>query len=1146
MKREPANIRIRQKKLHFRAFSVWLIHSVAVTASPPEAMRILQTHCVDCHNPKKDKGGLLLTSRDALFKGSSNGEIVVSGDRAQSMLYLSLSPDADPHMPPKKQLSNEDIEILGNWIDAGVEWDDAAFVRHAREPVKYELVSLPEGFAPTFAFALSPDSTLYAIGRGNEVVIQDDEGEVARLGPVPELVRSLAWSPDGKTLIAGSFGELIQWETSAWKEQPRMALEATRITALCYSEDGRRLYVAAGNPQEVSKIRVYDASTMELLNTRNAHDDEIYTMVVQPGKQRLLSAGADRTIRVWDEATHHLIRIQEGHTDAVYALAFSPDGKWLASAGADTTLAMWEAESDVQEITIKGGSDVITGLSWLKDSKYVFAVNRRGVIQRAAPTDKSMRVYDSCDEHVYGLHLSADGKYFVAGGESGLVHRWATNGKHIEPGEAPIASRGKGLSFVHDVLPVFSKAGCVTSECHARKGGQNGFELSIFSFDPHADFYEVMTDGFGRRVMPADPANSLLLLKATGKVPHEGGERFSINSPFYRTVYEWISEGMRFQSENEPTLASISLEPNAVTGRKKQEVTFGVTATYSDGSTREVTELSQFELSDKDFAEIDEAGQLFLGERIGETMVIARFMGAVAIAPVTVPPEKRLPDEWYARLPQSNFIDDHAYRRFQALGLLPSPRCDDATFQRRVTLDIIGRLPTVEEVRRFAADTGRDKRKQLVDGLLDRPEYADYWANKWADLIRPNPDRAGVKSVYLLDLWLRQAFAENMRYDQFVRELLTATGSTHRHGPAVMFRDRRTAAELTTMFSQIFLGMRLECARCHHHPNEKWSQKDFYQLAAFFKDVKRKGTGISPPISGSPEYIYYAAGGVVKHPVTGEVMETVALDGKRIEVSDGQDPRIALANWMVDPVNPYVARAAVNRVWKGFFGRGFTNPVDDFRASNPVSDPALLNALAEDFVKHGFNFKHLIRTIVASELYQCVSEPNETNLHDISHFSRSYRRRLPAEVLADMVGDVTGVPLKFEGTPEGSRAMQTWNFKMKSEFLDAFGRPDISADPPCERDRDTTLVQALHLMHSSYIQSLIGRDHGVAHKLSDSNDSNDQLVERLYQRIYSRLPSEEERRIAVAVFNQHGISRRHATEDLMWALMNTAEFVFNH
>lgn len=703
-------------------------------------------------------------------------------------------------------------------------------------------------------------------------------------------------------------------------------------------------------------------------------------------------------------------------------------------------------------------------------------------------------------------------------------------------------------TFMRDVLPVLNKAGCSAGACHAKPDGQNGFNLTIFSYDPKADYNEIVKEGRGRRVFPAAPEESLLLLKPTLAVPHEGGERFDKDSDAYRTLATWIRTGMVFRAENEPALETLETLPRERTYRKSATQHLLVRGHYADGSVRDVTALATFDSNDKEIASVSEGGFVRIGKTGGQAVIVARFMGLVGASQVMVPADRLLPESQYAPLRANNFIDELAYARFKQLGLFPSDGCSDAEFLRRSSLDAVGILPDPSEARAFLADTDPLKREKLIDRLLAHPLFADYWANKWADLLRPNPDRVGVKSVYLLDQWLRESFRGNKPYDQFAREILLAEGNTHRFGPAVIFRDRREPADLATMFSQLFLGVRLDCAKCHHHPNEKWGQDDFYQMAAFFGPLKQKGAGISPPISGGNETFYFAPGKDVKHPVTGAVMAPRPPDGPLMEVAENSDPRRVLAEWMTSADNPFFARAIVNRVWAEFFGKGIVDPVDDFRLSNPPAHPALLQALTQELVEKKFDLKSLMRTIMSSRLYQLSSTPNEWNRTDSRNFSRAYRRRLPAEVMADALADVTGVPDSYEGMPPGSRAVQAWTYKINSRTMDAFGRPNASSDCPCERDARPSIVQSLHLMNSRSLHAKLANTEtgSRVQKLVSSELAPLEIVAELYLACYSRLPTDEESQIATATFSAEDATRRSATEDVLWALLNSAEFVFNH
>jgi hypothetical protein len=608
-------------------------------------------------------------------------------------------------------------------------------------------------------------------------------------------------------------------------------------------------------------------------------------------------------------------------------------------------------------------------------------------------------------------------------------------------------------------------------------------------------------------------------------------------------VLAWLASGTPRTPADTPALTGITLEPAQRLMRPDTRQQLIVTAHYADGSSSDVTHLTMFQSNESAMAAVDEEGLITAGGLPGEAAIMARFMEKFAVCNVLIPLPEPAPRDIYAQLPRNNFIDEHVWAKLEQLGIAPSAVCDDATFHRRAYLDVIGRLPTPEETRQFLADADKDKRAKLVDQLLDRPEYADFWANKWADLLRPNPYRVGIKAVFNFDGWLRASFRANKPYDQFVREIITAKGSTFRESPVTVFRDRREPDEVTTMVSQLFLGVRLDCAKCHHHPFEIWGQDDFYSFAAHFARIGRKGRGISPPISGSEEFFFPGTKGEVTHPRTGEVMSPRPLLGKAPELALGADPREALAEWMVSKDNPYFAKVIVNRMWADLMGRGLVDPVDDLRATNPPSNGPLLEALAADFRAHDHDLKHLIRTILRSHAYQLSSLPNAHNEGDTRNYSRHYRKRLRAEVLLDAVCDVTGVEENFSAMPRGSRAMELWTVRSQSIFLDAFGRPDPNQDPPCERTSDTTVVQALHLMNAPRLHEKVTSEGGRMSKLAASEKTPAQLVEELYLLVYCRLPDAEETRLCLEVFEQPGSSRRQAVEDITWSLLNTPEFV---
>lgn len=713
------------------------------------------------------------------------------------------------------------------------------------------------------------------------------------------------------------------------------------------------------------------------------------------------------------------------------------------------------------------------------------------------------------------------------------------------------------VTFEKDVQPILTRYGCNSGACHGKARGQNGFQLSLLGFDADFDFAALTQEARGRRVFASAPEHSLLLRKPTGEMPHGGGRKFQRGDLPYETLLRWINAGMPRTPAAEATIEKITLEPgerlllpstkSATAGTEQQLL---VTAHYSDKTTADVTHLAAFQSNESVVAAVDANGRVKAGPLPGEAAIMARFNEKFAVCNVIIPLPARVPPQIYAKLPRRNFIDGLVYDKLQRLGITPSEPCGDSTFQRRAYLDAIGRLPTPAETRAFLADKSPAKRLKLVDALLERPEYADYWANKWADLLRPNPYHVGIKATFTLDAFLRDSFRKNKPYDQFVREIVTAQGSTWQNGAVVMFRDRREPGELTTMVSQLFLGIRLECAKCHHHPFEVYGQDDFYSFAAYFARIGRKGTGISAPISGSEEVIFTAAAGQVKHPTSGKVMTArplFPLAPKQAEPRNGpagseDDPRRELADWIISEHNPYFAKVAVNRIWADLMGRGLVEPIDDLRATNPPSNGPLLDALAEHFRKVGFDQKKLLRTIMTSHVYGLSSIPNKQNVGDLRNYSRHYRQRLRGEVLLDAMTDVTGVPEVFAAAAPRTRAVELWTVRTQSVFLDSFGRPDPNQDPPCERVSDSSVVQALHLMNSPKLHAKVTNDAGRAAALAASQKTPAEIVEELYLLVYCRDPGAEERKNALRRFE--GVPRRQATEDLLWALLNTPEFVF--
>ena len=603
-----------------------------------------------------------------------------------------------------------------------------------------------------------------------------------------------------------------------------------------------------------------------------------------------------------------------------------------------------------------------------------------------------------------------------------------------------------------------------------------------------------------------------------------------------------LRQGFLVRPADAPQLVGVIVEPENRSLAIEENFALTVKAQFSDGSERDVTDASAFQSNDTTVLKVDADGLIQAGSVPGETAVMVRYRNHIAVCSVTIPLTGQIADEVYENFQRNNEIDGLVWKKLKLLGMLPSSPARETTFHRRAYLRAIGRLPTPAETLAFCADEGTDKRERLVAALLERPEYADFWANKWADLLRPNPYRVGIKAVWMLDAWLREAFRENKPYDQFVRELVTARGSSWRNGATVIFRDRPLTVEIASSVSQMFLGVRLECAKCHHHPFEVWSQDDFFGFAAFFSRVGRRG-GLSPPISGGEELIFTKSSGQIEHGRTGVPVLPMVLNGTPLELGVESDPRQVLADWMTDESNPYFSKVMANRVWAEIMGRGLVEPVDDMRATNPASNESLLDYLADDFQEHDYDIKHLIQRIMNSHVFSLGSTPSKWNIADHNNFSRFYRQRLRAEVLLDAVNDVLDVEENFAAMPPGSRAVQLWTHRSTSLFLDTFGRPDPNQDPPCERIPDSTTPQILHLMNSPELNTKLSLDSARTAKLAESDLANEEIVKDAFLRVYCRLPTADEIKIASKSLIGSD-QRRKAVEDLFWALLNTPEFLF--
>jgi hypothetical protein len=711
----------------------------------------------------------------------------------------------------------------------------------------------------------------------------------------------------------------------------------------------------------------------------------------------------------------------------------------------------------------------------------------------------------------------------------------------------------KPLNFVNDIIPILTKADCNTGGCHAKAiTGQRGFRLSLLGFEPEEDYEHIVKEGRGRRVFPPAPDQSLLLLKAANIVPHGGGKKLDPSDPGYQTLVRWISEGMPYRDEKDPILTGIEVEPDRVTMKVKTSQQLKVTARYSNGSTRDVTGMALFEANDRSMAEADHHGLVKTLDLPGNVAVMVRYSGKVAVTGISIPlgaPVEAVP-------PSRNFIDDLIFANLKGIGIPPSPVTDDATFLRRVSLDIVGRLPTIDETKAFLANTDPNKRDQAIETLLATPDYADYFANKWTALLKnKREDAADITANFAFHAWMRDSLLANTPYDEIVRQVLGATGTIVSNPPVAWYkRVKEPNAQLEDV-AQLFLGVRMNCAQCHHHPFERWSQGDYHAMAAFFTQVGRKPTAIA-----GEDLIFHKRGiAQYDNKKTGSKVKPAGLGQTPPEIAPDDDPRLVLADWMREKENPFFAKALVNRYWKHFFKRGLVEPEDDLRDTNPATNPELLDALAKHFIESGFDLKEVVRTITRSHTYQLSEMPNDHNSIDRQNFSHFYPKRLPAEVLLDAIDGLTGAKTDFADLPPGTRAiaLPDNSYNRAAPFLKVFGRPEGASVCECERVQSSSLAQSLHLMNSAEVKAKLAAAGGRAEKLSKPEVPVTEGIREIYLTAFNREPGGEELSIAEGFLVKPRTdaqdkpidparAKRMAYEDLLWAIMNTKEFLYNH
>jgi hypothetical protein len=736
--------------------------------------------------------------------------------------------------------------------------------------------------------------------------------------------------------------------------------------------------------------------------------------------------------------------------------------------------------------------------------------------------------------------------------------QWHTSGSSIQGAEVSQPTeigQPTDVSFRRDVMAVLSKAGCNLGTCHGNKSGKNGFKLSLRGQDPGADHRALSREMLARRIDLLDPDQSLMLRKATARMPHEGGRRFAPDSSQYAMLRAWIVGGARDDEDAAASLESVRVTPPShISFGQGDQVSLSVVATFHDGTTRDVTDLAVYEAAES-CVEVSPGG-LVQRQRFGETTVQVRYLNHHATMRVAFFPRREPWNE--SEFPAANAVDRHVLAKLRSYRIRPSELCTDGVFLRRAYLDTLGILPTVDETRAFLHDADPDKRSRLVDALLERKEFSDHWALNWSDLLRNEEKVLDRKGVQAFHHWIRQSFAEHQGLDQFVYELIAARGSTYRNPATNFYRAHREPAVAAEAAAQLFLGVRLQCAKCHNHPFDRWTQDDYYNFSALFARVRykiienRRRDRFDKHEFDGEQIVWMDRKGEVKNPRTGRSAEPAFLGAQSASPSEEDDRLEALARWVTSADNPFFARMQANRIWYHLMGQGIVDPIDDVRDSNPPSNPRLLDMLADELIASKFDLRHVVRLIMNSHTYQLSSVPNETNQDDTRNFARCVARPLDAEPLLDSMAQVSGAEVNFNGYPSGIRAGQLPGVQVYrqrdrkatpgEQFLNVFGKPQRSLTCECERSRDATLGRAFQLTSGPLVNHLLGQENNRLDQMVEAQVDDEAIIQYFYLAALCRDPRPEEVE-ALSAYLAKAKDRRQALEDLLGGLFNSAEFL---
>jgi hypothetical protein len=775
------------------------------------------------------------------------------------------------------------------------------------------------------------------------------------------------------------------------------------------------------------------------------------------------------------------------------------------------------------------------------------------------------------DPQVAELLEQSDGMWLVKGKQTGttrlIASRKTPQGVEVQS-QAILAVRlPEGpidWEFANHIEPILARNGCNMGACHGALAGKGGFRLSLRGYDPPSDHFNLVKQDNARRVELAQPESSLVLLKASGVVSHKGGVRLPVDSVDYRIMLDWIGAGARGIGQGDSRLESVEVLPQAVTLRTADRDQLTVVAKYSDGRSEDVTRWAKFTSSDESIALVDPQGRVqVLGP--GEGTIVAWFSSRIASSRIRVPFEldnNRVPTlvSIQERLGLANPIDQHVATQLAALRIPPSDRCTDEEFLRRTSLDATGTIPTPEQIEQFQADSSPDKRSRWIDSLLSSPQYVDYWAYRWSDVLMLNSNLLRADGLRAYYQWIRTGVEQNKPWDAMVREILTATGNSLDQGATNFYGINQDPETMTENACQAFLGLSIGCAKCHNHPLEKWTNDQYYAMANLFARVRAKGWGGEVRNGDSDRTVFVVDRGDLIQPLRGRPQAPAPLDAPAIDIESTEDRRLVLAQWMTSAENPYFTRSIVNRVWAAYFGIGIVNAVDDLRASNPESNPALMTYLSQYLIEQEYDLRSLMRQIMNSETYQRSSVPIEGNQADRKHFSHYYPKRLMAEVIHDAIASVTSVPSEFNKIvflggdrndtkfyPKGTKAIQLFDSSVESNFLKTFGRNQRRITCECERSDEPSIIQALHLSNGETLNNKLAEKGGVIDQWIEKFAQDDAgIIRQAYMRTLGRGPTPGEQQAILEELGRNGEDRHATLEDLLWSLMTSREFLFNH